>query len=201
MKANKLVFALLLTIALFSIYAQQVEGLKLKQAVKKIKNVAKTVKSLVNSDKEMEIVNRRLKTICPRDIEWAGFFSQDVYHNKISQVPIVKCSSLPNAKDYKVVKFHRSSQTSFKIYYNALTRTVVISFRGVEPKNVKNWADSFNFKLTDFNGNGKVHRGFLQHYKKLKETLVAALKKVFSSENQVDIVMFTGHSKVCYIFY
>jgi len=76
------------------------------------------------------------------------------------------------------------------------SNTIVISFRGTNAKDIKNWITNLNFaKQAPYKQvpNAAVHEGFLFAYEKLSPQIISGVNDLIGSKSKVTIYI-TGHS-------
>lgn len=127
----------------------------------------------------------KLQTYHPENALFFAGISEIAYHPKdIMKEKLLKL----NFTDFF---FINNLETETQGYIASNKDAVIISFRGTEQEEVKDWVRDLEFHLEDWTGIGKVHKGFLKGFNSVWADILRELKK-FDAPSKT--LWITGHS-------
>jgi len=134
----------------------------------------------------------------------SNFAQMYAYHSSVAycsnNTKILKwdcspCSKISNFIPYKIFQ-DPSTDTSGYLGSTDNGNTIVVSFRGTNAKDIKNWITNLNFaKQTPYKQvpDAAVHDGFLNAYEKLSPQIISGVKDLIGTKTKVTVYI-TGHS-------
>ncbi len=108
----------------------------------------------------------------------------DYSQQPFSRTPIVVSHAPTDSQGFVVAREAGAGQVD-----------VFVSFRGTVATSIKDWLDDLKYLelVVPWEGNARVHRGFLEAYEGVRDQTIAAIKVLTAHATHVNIVV-TGHS-------
>ena len=95
---------------------------------------------------------------------------------------------------FKQIRYFQGNEYDGQGFVAYLKGVVYVCFRGTEPDSFTDMVSDIKFALTTFEGEGKVHTGFLSAYKELESNGLAQYLKFMTKTHPNARLVFCGHS-------
>jgi len=124
------------------------------------------------------------------------YYSSVAYCENKTKILTWNCAPCSKNKNFTPYKTFYDPSTHTFGYMGYTDKDIVISFKGTDPKDIKNWITNLNFaKQTPYKKvpNAAVHEGFYSAYNSVSSQVTAGTKDLISIRRNANIYI-TGHS-------